>query len=47
MEFIHEYALSAASPAQQKQSFPESWLVNLRTQREACGLTTAELARLL
>ncbi|EEW8937939.1 XRE family transcriptional regulator, partial [Escherichia coli] len=27
MEFIHEYALSAASPAQQKQSFPESWLV--------------------
>ncbi|EEQ1514658.1 XRE family transcriptional regulator, partial [Escherichia coli] len=25
MEFIHEYALSAASPAQQKQSFPESW----------------------
>ncbi|EPM3401093.1 helix-turn-helix domain-containing protein, partial [Escherichia coli] len=29
------------------QSFPESWLVNLRTQREACGLTTAELARLL
>ncbi|HCO7485179.1 TPA: XRE family transcriptional regulator, partial [Escherichia coli] len=21
MEFIHEYALSAASPAQQKQSF--------------------------
>ncbi|EPB2481975.1 helix-turn-helix domain-containing protein, partial [Escherichia coli] len=47
MEFIHEYALSAASPAQQKQSFPKSWLVNLRTQREACGLTTAELARLL
>ncbi|EPI5279034.1 helix-turn-helix domain-containing protein [Escherichia coli] len=47
MEFIHEYALSATSPAQQKQSFPESWLVNLRTQREACGLTTAELARLL
>ena len=47
MEFIHEYALSAASPAQQKQSFPESWLGNLRTQREACGLTTAELARLL
>ncbi|WP_347938085.1 helix-turn-helix domain-containing protein [Escherichia coli] len=47
MEFIHEYALSAASPAQQKQSFPENWLVNLRTQREACGLTTAELARLL
>ncbi|EPT7718584.1 helix-turn-helix domain-containing protein [Escherichia coli] len=24
-----------------------NWLVNLRTQREACGLTTAELARLL
>ncbi len=47
MEFIHEYALSAASPAQQKQSFPESWLVNLHTQREACGLTTAELARQL
>ena len=47
MEFIHEYALSAASPARQKQSFPKSWLVNLHTQREACGLTTAELARLL
>ncbi|WP_240765999.1 helix-turn-helix domain-containing protein [Escherichia coli] len=47
MEFIHEYALSAASPTQQKQSFPKSWLVNLRTQRESCGLTTAELARLL
>lgn len=24
-----------------------NWLVNLRTQRETCGLTTAELARLL
>jgi DNA-binding XRE family transcriptional regulator len=47
MEFAHEYALSAAYPAQPKPSFHKNLLINLRTQREACGLTTAELAQLL
>ncbi|MEJ2986436.1 helix-turn-helix transcriptional regulator [Escherichia coli] len=45
MEFVHEYALSATYPL-------HNHIINkqpnkIRTQREACGLTTAELARLL
>ncbi|HCO1420635.1 TPA: helix-turn-helix domain-containing protein [Escherichia coli] len=45
IEFVHEYALSATYPL-------HNHIINkqpnkIRTQRETCGLTTAELARLL
>ncbi|EFH2541698.1 helix-turn-helix domain-containing protein [Escherichia coli] len=36
------YSRQAIAPEKQAE-----YMINLRTQREACGLTTAELARLL
>lgn len=47
LEFTHEYALAIASTKQQHSIRSGNKIACIRTKREACGLTTAELARLL
>ncbi|EIH1795328.1 helix-turn-helix domain-containing protein [Escherichia coli] len=47
LEFTHEYALAIASTKQQHSIHSGNKIACIRTQREACGLTTTELARLL
>ncbi|EPW6150503.1 helix-turn-helix domain-containing protein [Escherichia coli] len=47
LEFTHEYALAIASTKQQHSIRSGNKIACIRTKREACGLTTTELARLL
>lgn len=47
LEFTHEYALAIASTKQQHSIRSGNKIACIRAQREACGLTTTELARLL
>ncbi|EPU2193552.1 helix-turn-helix domain-containing protein [Escherichia coli] len=47
LEFTHEYALAISSTKQQHSIRSGNKIACIRTKREACGLTTAELARLL